>query len=190
MRKAAGHNGGLRAFLDKRGLLENGTEEQICAARKEYRKIYLTQYKQQQRAQNPEFSVLFSRQGGEFSRITAAARRHKLSIPAFLKAAAFAYLDKTFLIPDKDIIVKLAELLSGCLNEIQQLATGKEKNYWLIEQKYEAIEKRIMELEARVTRLLSAPIDVEDAVRTAISKDAGLRLRLLLLLTSANPSQS
>jgi hypothetical protein len=175
---------GLRAFLDSRGLLENGSEEQIRAARKEYRKIYLTNYKKKQRAENPEYSVLFSRQNGEYNRIITAARRHKLTVPAFLKSATLAYISKTFIVPDRDVIVKLAALLAECLNEIQQMASGKEKNYWMIEQKYDAIEKRIMDLEVQITRRFSEPLAIEDVVRSAIEKDADLRLRLLLLLTS------
>ncbi len=179
------HTTGLRAFLDARGLLTNGSEEQIRAARREYRKIYLTGYKRKQRAENPEFSVLLSKERGEYNRIAAAARRHKLSVPSFLKSATIAYINKTFIVPDRDLIVKLAGLLSECLNEVQQIGNDKEKSHWQIEQKYEAIEKRIGDLEAHITRLFSEPLTVEDAVRSAIDKDADLRLRLLLLLTSA-----
>jgi hypothetical protein len=191
MPKGGKHTTGLRAFLDARGLLENGSEEQIRAARREYRKIYLTVYKKKQRKESPEFSVLLSRQNGEYSRVTAAARRHKLSVPAFLKSATLAYINKTFIVPDREMIVKLAALLAECLNDVQQIATGKEKNYWLLEQRYDAIEKRVMDLEMQITHLLSTPLGIEDAVRSAIDKDSDLRLRLLLLLTSApNATQS
>lgn len=185
MPKGDKNTGGLRAYLDARGLLENGSKEQILAARREYRRIYLTHYKKKQRKDSPEFAVLFSRQEGEYSRVITAARRHKLSVPAFLKSATLAYINKTFIVPDRDLIVKLAGLLSDCLNEIQQISTGREKNYWLIEQKYEAIEQRIIDLEAQITRAFSEPVAVEDAVRSAIEKDPDLRLRLLLFLTSA-----
>jgi hypothetical protein len=180
---------GLRAYLDSLGLLANGTEEQILAARRAYRKIYLTDYKKKQREENPEFSVLLSRQKGEYNRIVTSARRHKLTVPGFLKSATLAYIDKTFLVPDRELIVKLVGLLSYCLNEIQQIGSGKEKNYWQIEKKYDAIEKRISGLEEYITRLFSEPLAVEDAVRTAIDKDPDLRLRLLLFLTSAPNKQ-
>lgn len=184
MPKGEKHTTGLRAYLDAQGLLASGTEEQILVARREYRKLYLTGYKKKQRTENPEFAVLLSRQNGEYNRITAAARRHKLSIPAFLKSATLAYIDKTFLVPDRELIVKLGGLLADCLNEIQEIGSTKDKSYWQIEQKYEAIEKRIGDLETQITRLFSQPLSVEDAVHIAIGKDADLRLRLLLLLTS------
>lgn len=175
---------GLRAYLDARGLLEKGSDEQILVARREYRKIYLTDYKKKQRKENSEFAVLLSQSKGEHNRITTAARRHKLSVPAFLKSATLAYIDKTFLVPDRELIVKLVGLLSDCLNEVQQFGNGKEKSYWQIEQKYDAIEKRISGLESYITRLFSEPLAVEDAVRIAVGKDSDLRLRLLQFLTS------
>ena len=174
---------GLREYLDQSGVLVNGSEQEIQAARRAYRKLYKTEHKRKQRQENREVGVLLPR-AKEFNRIAAAAKKHKASIPAFLKMATLGYLNKTFLVPDRDLVARLAQMLSDCLNEVQQITQAKGRHSFLIEEKCEAIEKRIEQLEAQMTRAFSEPPDIEAAVRLAIGKDPDLRLRLLLLLTS------
>jgi hypothetical protein len=179
MRNNGEHKNGLREYLDKSGVLVNGTEEEIAAARRAYRKQYLNDYKKQQRQENPEFALLLSKNNGEHEKIIAAARRHKMSVPTFLKMVTIAYLNKTFLVPDREIIGKLAQLLSDCLNEVQGIASEKGKYSWQLEGKYDAIEKRIIGLERDMRQLFAFPISIENAVREAVLKDPTVRLPLL-----------
>lgn len=179
----------LREYLDQSGVLVNGTEEEIRAARRAYRKIYKREHKRKERWENCEVGVLLSR-SGEFVRIKAAAKKHKLSVPSFLKMATLSYLNKTFLIPDHELIARLAGLLSDCLNEVQEITQAKGRHHWQLEEKCEAIEKRIVALEDQITRIFSEPPDIEEAALSAIRKDPDLRVRLLLLLTSAPNTSS
>lgn len=172
----------LREYLDQSGVLINGTEEEIKAVKRAYRKIYKTKHKRKQRQENPEFTVSLSKQKGEHGKITTAARRHKMSVQSFLKMATVAYINKTFLVPDRDFVVKLAQLLSDCLNEVQGIAQMKTNYQWQLEEKYDSIEKRIITLETDMRKLFAFPVPIEKAVRDAVGKDPQLRLSLLNVL--------
>lgn len=182
MRSDGDHIIKLREYLDQSGVLVNGTEDEIKAAKRAYRKIYKTKHKRKQRQENPEFTVTLSKQKGEHGKITTAARRHKMSVQSFLKMATLAYLNKSFLVPDRDFVVKLAQLLSDCLNEVQSIAQMKTNYHWQIEEKYDTIEKRIVTLETDMRKLFLFPIPIEKAVRDAVLKDSNLRLSLLNVL--------
>ena len=173
----------LQEYLDQSGVLVTGTEAEIQAKRKEYRKRYKTHHKRLQRMENREVGVLLSREK-EYVRIEAAAKKHSQSIPAFLKAATLAYLDKTYLVPDRAVIYRLAAVLGDCLNDVRKLTQVKGKHSFFIEEQYRAIETRIVQLEDDITTALAEPPDIEKAVADAIRRDPALRLRLLHLLTS------
>lgn len=91
------HITGIRAYLDASGVLENGTEHEIRAVRRQYRKLYLKRYKRSQREKKPEFAVQLSKTNGEYGKIQAAAHKHRMSITEFLRLATLAYIDRTFL---------------------------------------------------------------------------------------------
>ena len=122
-------NSGMWAYLDASGVLENGNEEEIKAAKKAYRKLYLLNYKRKQRASVPEFIVCLSKNDGEYSRILSASKAHGKTIPAFLRIATLAYISKTYIIPDRLIVARLEQLLSQCLNEIQQIGRYGDLEY-------------------------------------------------------------
>ena len=150
-------NGGMWEYLNQVGVLENGTDSEIKAAKKAYRKIYFRGYKREQRIQKPEYTIHFSKDNGEFEKILKGAKRNKLSVPAFVKQAALAYLDQAFLVPNRDEIVHLEQLLSNCLNEIQTIVRFKGRFDFRREEKMEKIEKRIEKLEEDIDRLFRNP---------------------------------
>ena len=171
-------------YLDALGVLATGSEEEIKAAKKVYRKNYLLKYKQRQRSTKPEFTVPLSKDKGEYSIIYAEAKRHSMTIGAFLKTAALAYINKTYVVPDRLQLAELEQLLAGCLNEIQNIVRKKERFYWDREQKYEAIEKRIEKLERSIDGILKQPSTLEELVIKEIEKKPTLREQLLFLLNA------
>jgi hypothetical protein len=149
-------NSPLWEYLESSGVLEKGSDEEIKAARKRYWKKYFLEYKQKQRKNKPEFIVHFSKSKGEYVSIVEAARKHQLKVSAFLKAAAFAYLNRTYIVPNRLMIANLEQLLSNCLNEIKSIAYTKEK-FWEREQKLERIEKRVEKLETQMSDVFKNP---------------------------------
>ncbi len=183
--RSARHSG-LWEYLEKSGVLVSGSDEEIKTVRREYRKIYLKQYKQQQRKHKPEFLVQLSRDG-ELTTITAAAKKHRMSVTAFLRLATLSYISRVFLIPDRQLVGKLAGLLESCLNEVRAMTSVKTKqNSFLLEEKYDAIERRIIELQSELQKLFFHPALLESAVAEAIRIDPTLRDRLQIILSHAH----
>lgn len=172
------------AYLDSLGVLEKGTDEEIKRAKKEYRKIYLLGYKRNQRKTKPEFSVLFSKKGDEFKNVSDAAWEHNTSVTNYIKLAVLAYTAKTFLVPDKEQVGRLEQLLSQCRNEIRGVCKNR-----LIENKYSLIEKRIDCMENTIAELLRHPPSLEEAVTQAIEKSPEIKSRFFEII-SANDHQN
>lgn len=157
MKKRPKNKGGMWYYLDASGILEHGTDEEIKAAKKAYRKEYYLEYKRNQRISKPEFVINFSKENGEYSKVSHAARNHRMTMTAFIRSSVLAYLDQSFLVPNSDQVVLLEQYLSQCLNEIQKIVGEKERYHWDKEQKLEAIEKRIEKLEAEINQAFRNP---------------------------------
>ncbi|HKR06138.1 MAG TPA: hypothetical protein VJY62_15985 [Bacteroidia bacterium] len=144
-------------YLDAVGVLEKGTDEEIKAAKKAYRKKYFLEYKQKQRSNKPEYTINFKKENGEHGRISLAAKQHKMTVTSFIRSAVLAYLNRTYIVPDRLQIARLEQLLSDCLNEIKSIIKPKERYFWEQEQRIELIEKRIQNLEAQVNDIFRYP---------------------------------
>jgi len=144
-------------YLDSVGVLEKGTDEEIKAAKKAYRKKYFLAYKQKQRVSKPEYTISFKKENGEHGRISLAAKQHKMTITSFIRSATLAYLERTYIVPDRLQVAKLEQLLSDCLNEIKSIIKPKEKYFWEREKRIELIEKSIQKLEAQVNEIFRHP---------------------------------
>lgn len=147
----------LWKYLEARGVLENGTDEQIIAAKRQYRKNYLHHFKQRQRKVKPGFTVMLSKENGQYDSISLAAKKHSLAITAYLRDAALAYTNQYYIVPDKAQVARLEQLLAQYLNEVQRIDPVKEKYSWEREQKYEAIEKSIVAMKVQIREALSNP---------------------------------
>ena len=172
------------AYLDAVGVLEKGTAEDIKVAKHAYRKSYLLNYKRLQRIDKPEFIVWLSKSNNDYSKISIAAKQHRMTITTFLRAAALAYINKTYIIPDRLQLVELKQLLSQCLNEIQTIVKQKEKYFWGKEQKFKDIEKRIEKLESEIIEILNRPYTLQELIIKGIDKEPTLKEQLLAMLNS------
>jgi len=150
-------NNGLWEYLERTGILENGTDEEIKAAKKAYRKEYLLKYKQKQRTHKPEFNVNFSNEKGEYHKIKEAAKNHKLTITSFIRRATIAYINQKFIVPNIDQVAKLEQILSQCLNEIQSLVKVRDRFFWERDKRLEKIENRIEKLEIEINDVFRNP---------------------------------
>lgn len=152
------HNKGMWEYLEKIGILETGTDEEIKLAKKAYRKEYLLQYKRDQRKKQPEFTVNFPKTGQyTYHAIKSVAQRHHMSPTAFIQKAVIGYLNKRYIVPNSDQVAKLEQLLTDCLNEIKTLVKIKDKYWFEKESKMESIEKKIEKLEHDISQIFRNP---------------------------------
>ncbi|MFA6924740.1 MAG: hypothetical protein WC223_10875 [Bacteroidales bacterium] len=182
MSNAKRHKGAIWNYLDSIGVLENGTDEEIKLAKRNYRKIYFTKQKRLQRKSKQEITLRFSKEKGELSKVEHHARRHKMKNTEFLKSAVLAYINKTYIVPDSLQIAELEQLLSACLNEIQTIVKQKEKYSYERELKYEIIEKKIEKLEEEINKILKQPYTIEELVEKEIKEKPALKEQLLAIL--------
>lgn len=184
MNKENPHTGGMWEYLDSLGILESGTEEEIKKAKKDYRKIYFTLHKRKQRKQSPGFTLCFSKEKGDYGKVAFMARQHRMKISTFLRTAVMAYINKTYIVPDRLQVAELEQLLSQCLNEIQTIVKQRERFSYERELKYEAIEKRIEKLEFQIHQVLKCPYTIEELVIKNINEKPSIKEQLLAILTS------
>jgi hypothetical protein len=151
------NNSGMWDYLESLGILEKGTDDEIKAAKKAYRKIYLLKYKQKQREKKPEFNVHFSNENGEFGRVESAAKKHNMPVTSFIRKAVLAYIENKYIVPNPLQVGKLEQVLSECLNEVQKIVKTKERFLFDREDKYKAIEKKIEKLETEIDAIFRHP---------------------------------
>ena len=175
--------GGMWEYLESTGVLERGSKEEITEAKKTYRKKYFLLHKRKQRALKREFTLRFSKQNGELINIANTAKQHKMKITEFLKSAVLAYIDKTYVVPDRLQIAELEQTLAQCLNEIQTIVKQKERYSYDREYKYELIEKRIEQLEFEIINVLKCPYTINEIVLKEIEAKPNLKEQLLTILT-------
>ncbi len=175
---------GIWAFLQGSGVLENGSPEEILEAKRRYWKQYIRDYRRKQRADKPEFIVWISKKNGDYSTVSSAARRHKMAITTFIRHAALAYIRKTYIVPDKSIVYELRQLLWDTLNEIQSIASKRERYLWGKEQKVKDVERQIEKLETQITNSFEHPITLEELIRREIEKNPLLKEQLIAFLNS------
>jgi hypothetical protein len=155
--KTKNNKGAMWEYLDQLGVLESGTDTEIKQAKRQYRKKYLLEYKRKQRKKRPEYTVNFSSEKGIHSKVVRASEKHNMSVSQFLRLAVLAYLDRKYIVPNPDQIAKLEQMLSGCMNQIQQIAIKKERFIWGRHDKLELIEKRIEKLEKEIDQIFRNP---------------------------------
>jgi len=148
---------GMWDYLDSIGVLKQGTDEELKAAKKAYRKTYFLQHKRLQRANKHECTTTFSKGNGDYGRVALAAKRHKRTLAAFVRVATLAYISNTYIVPDAFQIARLEQLLSQCLNEIKTIIKPREKYFWERERRFELIERRISKLETDINEVLRNP---------------------------------
>ena len=144
-------------YLEASGALATGSDQAIKAAKHAYRKQYLLDFKRKQRKSKAEYTVTYSKNNGEHSRIRHGARKHGMTVTAFVRKAALAYLDRTYLVPNAQQIAQLEQLLADCLNEIKIIVHKKEKFFWERDNKLESVERRIEQMERQLHEALRHP---------------------------------
>lgn len=152
----------LWEYLEASGVLEKGTDEEIKAVKREYRKKYLLSYKRTKRNDNKEYTISLRKGGREHSLLIKNAKVHSLTVPTFIYQSALAYIEQKYLVPNPYKVAELGQMLSECLNEIRAIATRRDRFFWDAEMKLERVEKRIIKLEESIDQLFRNPINITE----------------------------
>ncbi len=98
-------------------VLSSGTEVDIAAARKQYRRNQQAQWVKVKRQKNRHFLIYFSHQ--QLQIIARAAKAHNRSKTKYISEAALAYAEQIFLVPDRTSIYTIQSLLAANYNALQ-----------------------------------------------------------------------
>src|SRR5438046_2043646 len=98
MKRKLKHTSKLYQFLEQEGVLSNGTDADIQAAKKEYRRLYQAAWRNAKRKANCEITVTLNQQ--ELRTISIASQKHHRAKSRYIREAAIAYTTKTFVVPD------------------------------------------------------------------------------------------
>lgn len=106
MKRSIKKNAGVYAFLDRSGLLENGTGKAIEQAKKQYWKDYRKKYNKIKRQENTSFQIFFNFK--KVKRITQEAKKYHTSPTNYIKQSALANNKNIF---DPVVVGEIRELV-------------------------------------------------------------------------------
>ncbi|PCI18898.1 hypothetical protein COB64_04500 [Candidatus Wolfebacteria bacterium] len=145
-------------FLDDSGVLDNGTDAEIKEVKREYRKLYLTKWKRDRRLNHPEFTISLNKDENEL--IALQAIKHNRSCTAYLKAAALAYTNKTYVVPNTDQLARLEQTLGAVYNSVDTIAQARQDTLFARERDFVQLKRIIERLEIQVSSALRNPLSI------------------------------
>jgi len=167
---------GIYQFLEASGILESGTDEAIKEAREKYWKIYKANWRREKRREEKELTTSWGKD--ELKTLSEAARKHKISKTQFIKQATLAYINKAYIAPDRDAVLRIVQLLAMTYNTVEEL---KDENAISL-QTGTAILKTIGDLEREVRVALHSPKTLEQLIRDELHTNPDEKARLFQLL--------
>ncbi len=165
MRDKLKHTSKLYQFLEQKGVLANGTDAEIKAAKKEYRRLYQASWRKHNRAANTELTITLNHR--ELQTINHASRKHHRAKSLFLKEAAIAYITKAFVVPDILTANTILEYLTLVYTELQKLFDENILPYQIGKD----VLHRITSLETGIINALYKPQLLEDRILEEIQKN-------------------
>lgn len=172
-----------KAYLFASGILENGTSEEIVAAKKAYRKAYLKEKKRVFRKTHRTVSLSFPR--AEAKELEALAEQYKMRLAPFLKSCIRAYTQQQYLPPNPEKLQQLELLLRAIGNNINQIAKRCNSGHISPQRATEQSYVLLQSLDNRLTKALREPDNLEVLLWETMLARPSYRERVEQLLTAA-----
>jgi len=176
MKRTAKKKIGIYQFLEASGILESGTDDAIKEARKQYWRTYKSTWRRTKRREEKELTTSWA--ADEVKTLSEAALIHKISKTQFIKQATLAYINKAYIVPDRDAVLRIVQLLAMTYNTVEEL---KDENAISV-QTGTAILKKIGDLERDVRVALHSPKTLEQLIRDTLHTNPDKKARLFQLL--------
>lgn len=178
MKRRTKNNSGVYSYLLSKGVLENGTKDDIQKAKNDYWREYKAKWRKARRQKEKEIAI--SVNTVELKLLSVEAKRHRMSHTEFIKSAFLAYIQKRFVVPNALEVRKVAQLLSMTHNLIQDGLSENKISRMVGMNMLESI----MSLEQNILPLLHNPKTIEEHIRLQIAKDKETKFQLLELINS------
>ncbi|MEO0898672.1 MAG: hypothetical protein AAFY71_19825 [Bacteroidota bacterium] len=172
---------GLRNYLKEQGLTKNSDPKLLEAAKRTYQRHYNRNYKQQRRKEYPEVTVSLSQ--NQYHSLTQFAQGHHLTLASFLREAALAYCNSTFVVPNHAQVASVEQKLLLMQTDVHMIAKHLKKlSIADLSQAYTALEDRFLQLEQYVTQRLREPRQVEEIIKNTLQSSSNYSLVIRRLL--------
>lgn len=106
-------------YLTKTGVLENGNQDEILAAKKAYRRYYMRRYKREQRGNRRELTLSLPK--GFFKSLSSEANRHGMTISRFVLNIVKGYVNAIPVVNHPDRFAQLELKFAQLHSELQFL---------------------------------------------------------------------
>ena len=161
------HNKQLFDFLRSRGLLDNGSPEQIETATEEFRKQQNKERLQKFRSNNSRQEI--SLNATDLEILTKHAENHGLKLGTFIRKSALAYLKTEYLLPENNRVKDLELGIRRIGNQINQLLRHVHQFGFTPDNQKELREK-INQLEDKVSYAMRQPLPLKEFLRQLLKR--------------------
>ncbi len=167
----------LMDYLNKTRVLEQGTQEEIDQAKKEYRRYYMRRYKREQRGNKQE--LVLSIPKNFHKSLQKEARRHGLSIPRFVVEIIRGYLESIPVIHHPNQFAILETEVARLLSELQFI--GDQSFLNVVSPDIEQLKKRLEVIEEEIVKV-SHGVPLKDFIINFLTLNPELKPTLIEIL--------
>ncbi len=159
----------LQKELFKKGLIEEGDSAKINAFKKAYRADYAKDYNKEFNAKTVRKTLIFS--PDEFKYLEEQSKIYKVKLSPFLKSLIFAYLNSSFIFPEKETLTEIENILREINRRIAESIQYIHLSQEIKTSDIESLKMAITELEKSVLATLKNPPRLEEWLKQQTEKD-------------------
>lgn len=157
-------NSGVWDFLDKKGLLENSSDEEIKIARAAYWREYSRLRMQKTRkAQKRQFSISFA--ANEIAHVQSASKAYGYkTIQDYIRACTFAAMQKANVIPHSSTLAEILQILRLCDSKLEAIKNNESKGLFKLGTLENDQKIVLNEVEQRIMEILQRPRSLKEII--------------------------
>lgn len=172
----------LQKELFARGLVEEGNTDKINLFKKAYRAKYAKEYNKEFVAKNSRKTLIFTPEEMEY--LQEQAKKYQMKLSPFLKATIFAYLNSTFIFPEKDLLTNIEITLREINNRIAESIQYIHFSKTLTIEDIQQIKLQISQIEKSLSDNLKTPPSLENWLDSQVKKDEMFLPKLLKIIAN------
>lgn len=171
----------LQNELFAKGLVERGNLQEIQNFKLQRRKRLTQKYNKEYLKDKKVKSVVFSQK--EFEKIEQYAKEYGMPVATFIKACLFAYMDSTFVSPDKEKLDVITHLLSAIRNRVAEGIQYIHLSNTVTYKDFQTLQRQITQVEDFVIQTLENPPRLSEWLKKQIEQDPDFLGQLLQCIT-------
>lgn len=172
-------NSKLWEYLNRTGVLEHGTSDDIAIAKKEFRKIYLSTYKKQSRTKKSEHTISLT--PAERSIIEKNRSEQTLTLATLIKKSALAYLTQKPFFPYTQELAKVSQKLTEIELNIERIAS-KERGIFSMKRDYEIVIHEVENVHKLFVEKIQTSMNVTEIVIKYLQENPSAKQELQKLI--------